>query len=305
MSKILSTRFTRPSMRAMLALGGAAAVVAGAFASTDTLAASTDSGTANVSQIASDNFFPTPVPTWMNCSTGGSRANLSWENMGPQYKYRIEQWKNNSSFLWSQDQTGTSYAYNTGGTGQSDRVRIRTINTVTNDVSDGYISWSVYSATIFATSCSAGFPQENVTSWQQQSTWTPGAPQNRSAASGADKPVAAKAAPSSTPETAEEPSTEPTPSAEPSETPAPSTTETPETPSTTPSPTEPAEDTSKVTIGIGVAGDEKVLIVSRDGEEVCHTTLEEGDQPSINGNTVTIQNGGTVKTVDTATCAVS
>lgn len=59
-----------------------------------------------------------------------------------------------------------------------------------------------------------------------------------------------------------------------------------------------------VTIGISVRGDDRLLTVSRDGVEQCTAPLEPGDVPSVNGDTVALTNGGSVKTVDTTTCAV-
>lgn len=173
------------SKRAVLAFGGVAAIGLGIVNSVGTQAATQDAGTANVSQIATQNYYAVPVATNMNCSTSGTaginrRANLSWTSAGPGVKYSVEQWKDNSSYKWSTTVTSPSYSGFYSGYIGSDRVRIYSINISTNEKSTGYISASVYSPLGYDSYCTSTFGQENVTSWQQQSTWTPDAPALRS-----------------------------------------------------------------------------------------------------------------------------
>ncbi|GAA3950909.1 hypothetical protein [Gordonia caeni] len=324
MSDHPSRRFRRPSLRALLALGGAAAVVvSGAIATTDTLAASTDEANAQVSQIATQNFFPTPLPATITCSNSGvwgSRsANISWTSAGPGHSYRVNVMKGNTS-RQEDYLEGTSIRIKIGNVGDTLTtlwVQVRTLNAASSAnpadrvASSGFVRFPIYAGSIADTYCngSADYSSPNQT-WENAGSWEPQSPQllaRRGPAGRALSPETTTA-PSEVPDESAEPLTTSTPS-EPPALAEPEATDVPTTPSSTeqpaPSSTEPAEDDTEVTIGIGVAGDKKALIVSRDGEEVCHTPLEPGDQPSINGNTVVIQSGDTVKTVDTTTCAVS
>lgn len=322
-----SSRFRRPSLRATLALGGAAAVVvSGAIATTDTMAAATDEANAKVSQIATENFYPTPLPSGNpSCSRSGSlgfyRANVSWPSAGQGYAYRLTLLNNaGTSVVWNPwYQTGTSYTFavNYDIAWADYTLTIQTVNLASGSAnesrqhSSGWLTHKVGSNGQRNGTCVGGGGRKANATWEDSSDWTPSSSEafGRSVAGkpgsiGAESPVTEtqteSAAPSETVESADDTEQTATPSAEPSEETTPSTTEQP-----APSSTEPAEDDAEVTIGIGVAGDQKALIISRDGEQVCHTPLKPEDKPSINGNTVVIQSGDTVKTVDTTTCALS
>lgn len=338
MSRVLFGRLRRMSPRAMLAFGGIAAVAIGTVATTDTLAASTDTATAQVPQIASENFFPAPLPAGNpSCSESGSagfhKATVSWPSVGAGYKYRLTLWNEAATSVssWgSWYQTGTSWTldvnYNLAWANYT--LTVQTVNVssgqtdTTRETSSGWVMHKVGSNNQRNATCQGGAGRKANATWEDASTWSPASPLARGKST-MGKVLPLKA-PQST-ETSTVPSTSATssanPSAEPekgtetpSETAVPSTTTT-EAPSTTETPTtttnkapatsESTADKAKITIGIGLAANEKVLLVYRDGEEVCHTPLAEGDQPSMNGGTVVIQNGDTVKKVNTTTCAVS
>lgn len=308
-----------PSVRALLAVGGAAAVVAGAVAGTDTLAASTDSVTADVSQIASENFFPTPLPAGNpSCKESGSlgfhKATVSWPSAGPGYGYRLTLWnESRTSVEWSAwYQTGTywEFSINYNLSWANYTVTIQTVNLASGAsdaerlYSSGFFVHKVGSNAQRNATCQGGAGKVTNASWEDSTEWTPSAPMLRGGRAQVGKTLPLEKAEPSTPSTT-------SPSPKPSETPepsTPSTSATPSAPSTSAEPstpsTTPAEE-PKVTFGIGVAGREKVLLLYRDSDETCHTPLVEGDEPSINGNTVVIQRGNTVKQVDPLTCALS
>lgn len=101
MANLFSTiRGKVPSKRAMLALGGAAALaLVGVVQTAGTMAGSTDNATAQVSQIASQNFTPVPVIASAKC--GGHAYNgsvtISWDSVGPGYWYELEAWRYGAS----------------------------------------------------------------------------------------------------------------------------------------------------------------------------------------------------------------
>lgn len=326
MSDTSITRRRRPSLRAMLTLGGAAVMVGGAVAGTDTLAATTDSATAAVSQIATQNFFPTPLTASVTCTTNQpgtittARAVISWDAVPGATGYRMELVRRSNGTVKSAEDVGAGTT-SIGGISDSGReglyARVYTKNG--DAISSGYRvsntgmsfkDW-VSGRTQCEGSTGTNLPNQE---WEDQSEWTPAVAQalakSGKAMANPFVPEAVEAADeteaSEAPESTEAP--EPSESTEP-EAPAESTAPESSTPPSSSSPA-PAPSTStpaepKVTIGIGVSGSEKVLLISHDGEEVCYTPLGEGDEPSINGNTVVISNGNTVKTVNTDTCAVS
>lgn len=186
-SKILRMR---ASKRAIVAIAGVAAVGLGIANSVGTQAATQDAVTANGSQIATQNFYPVPVAPSIACSTSGAggsnRITLTWGSAGPNVKYSVEEYLNNTgSPYYTTTTTGTSFgpwhdqsvSGPFSGWGQTVRMRVYSINTTTNEKSTGYISYSAYEYSYYSTYCSgAAYPQENVTDWQQQGAWTPGAP---------------------------------------------------------------------------------------------------------------------------------
>lgn len=324
MPNVLQTiRGKVPSKRALLAIGGAAAViVGGAIQTTDTLAANNDAVSANTSQIASQNFFPVYAPVNPGYSTPGTcfggNATLSWQpapgTPGDQ-KWQIEEWGDGgtnlmwtSGFLNAGDrsrQTGME-----SGGGSTHEYRIYGINATTSERSTGYSSvyfWRDNGRCGYSKGTSAEGPV-NISTWQQTTSYTPFDAEevtnrqtvNRSRFNApADASTTPKStAPSSTSETAE-PST--------SETAEPSTSSTkPSTPPTSESTeTSTEKEPVKITGGV-VAGTESKFVVSQNGVETCRGDKDPTDVVNVGGNEVTLTTAdGAVKKVDPDTCKVS
>lgn len=313
MANLFTTlRRKTPSKRAMLAIGGAAAITVGGIAQTvDTMAAENDSTTATVSQISSKNFYPVPVVGKISCSTkynlGAARDDIrvSWTSLGAGYSYVVETWKDNTSKVATTTVTSSDVGHVEGITAlyTSYRVRVLTKSTVTNEVSTGYSSITIRKETSGSDiKCQTQWDPENVTSWQQTADWTPATQVQRSAASGAEKAMR--------PGT-ESPSTEAAPSTSESEKPAaPSTSESekPTEPSTTP-PTTSTESSAPapagdVTVDIEVAGTDRRAVVKVDGVQKCSIPLNEGESAAVGNNQVSIVNAEarTSRTVDLDNC---
>lgn len=354
-----ASRAPRHSVRAVLAVGGAAALAAvGIVQTAGTMAAQTDSATANVSQIATQNFFPTPLTTSVTCTTeypGGitsRRANVSWAAVPGATGYILELVKKGTTTPTVQTYTLTAPTTSQGGIRDSGRDvlygRVRTVNN--GAVSSGYMvtaeQISYKDLVSGRTECEGTSGASNLANftWENTSSFTPAAPQflgraipNRSVA-GQREESPAESVPESTETTTESakpggesttaaPETT-TESAGPESTTPESTT--PESTTTRPSTTQPSttqskpsaeeinaspsasaatqtqanDDEAQVTIAITVSGEGRTLTVQRDGVDQCTTPLEDGDVPSVNGTAVAISNGGSVKTVNTTTCAV-
>ncbi|WP_412475348.1 hypothetical protein ACK8HH_16275 [Gordonia sp. LUNF6] len=334
MPNLQSVRSKIPAKRVLLALGGVTAVALGVVQTTDTMAASTDASTAKVSQIATENFFPTPLPSSISCSESGSlgfhKANVSWPSAGPGMSYRVTLWKDGMSGIERAPayQTGTTWvlAVNYDLAWGNYVLTVQTVNVAsgTTDasrlVSSGYRKITVGSNAQRNGSCQGGAGVQANATWEDQSSFTPAAP----AVDGASEfsrsrklnsPAAASPSASST----DSPSASTTP-----ENASPTSSTTAETEPSTPASSEPSADDetgspsstsdpvaeakpAEVTIGVEAAAGKSTLILFHDGVEKCRAPLAEDDTPSVNSatNTVSITNGTTVKKVDTETCAVS
>lgn len=337
MPKLLQTlRAKAPSARAMLAMGGAAAVAVGIAATSDTLAANTDNVTARTSQIATQNFFPVVTatkPQYNNGLAGGcGGVDIWWEagaNTPSGQKYQIEEWGNSGTTLMWTGHNSTNTWYNgwnnSGGGGGTHEVRIFGVNATTNERSTGYISFYIFSNSCGKGRVSDTQGQTAVTNWQETTNFTPADTEvvtGFAAKVGAGDVLAQRSAKSvAEPSTSAAPSSEApkpsvTESAE-SSAPSPSTSESAESsassaPSSTPSEsTQPsvseAAPTGVISYGVGIAGSNKGLIIYKDGVEICDFPMAAGDQPSSNSetNTVSVTNGGNVKTVKPETCTLS
>ncbi|MFC0316350.1 hypothetical protein ACFQNE_16495 [Gordonia phosphorivorans] len=321
MANLFSTiRGKLPSKRAMMAIGGASALaVVGVVQTTATLAGTTDETTAQVSQIASQNFFPTPLVD-LTCKTdydagkANTAALFSWPAIAGM-KYRVLVLRNNNPSNVRADffTTDTSYRYRASSAGD-DRVRVYTVNVAsgatdaTRIMSSGYLSWSVYASSGVYTKCSSKFTDApNVDAWEDSAAWEPQKNYSRNTQNRAFDP-SKSAGETALPSKSEEPSMSPEPSASeaPSSAEAPPSSEAPST-SEAPSATSPAESQAEptITIAIRVSGDRRELGVFHDGgtDPVCSVPLEEGDRPAVGNNKVSIQNGNSVYEVDTTTCA--
>jgi len=312
----------------MLAIGGAAAIALGVVQTTDTMAANTDSTTARASQIATQNFFPVLAPINPGYSTPGTcfggNATLKWQAAAgtpTDQLWQIEEWGDSGTrLMWTSPLLGASTRERqTGlesGGGSTHEYRIYGVNASTNERSTGYVSvyfWKDNGRCGYSKGTAAEGPF-NISTWQQTTSYTPADGEvvlNRQTSdrSKFNAPADAKVSESTAPEPpteATEPSTaESTESSAPSSDPdAPSSSEVPKPPRTEES-TPPSTEADKITFGIGLAGDKKALLIYRDGTQICDFPLTEGDTPSINGNTVSVTNGSTVKTVNPKTCTLS
>ncbi len=195
MANLFSTlRRKTPSKRAMFAIAGTAVMAGvGLVQTTDTMAATTDAAKAVVPQIASQNFFPTPLPASISCSNSGTAgfrsANLSWPHAtsdnGTVLYYRIRVVRdNNNNDLWKEyNQSGNTLKINVGNTARSYRVRVYVVSSPsgTTDanrvVSSGYVSHAIYNATVADTYCSGSqyLDAPNFT-WENTSSFTPASP---------------------------------------------------------------------------------------------------------------------------------
>lgn len=176
-----------PSKRALLALGGGAAMVAAGIAqTTGTMAGSTDTSLAYVSQIASENFFPTPLTTSVTCTTvepgtiTTRRAQISWPAVPGATGYRLEIVKfSDNSVNQSYDLPAGTLSRNIS---DSDRIghlyaRVRTMNgpavsfgyTVSN-TGLSFKDW-VSGRTECEQATSTNVANET---WEDSSAWTPG-----------------------------------------------------------------------------------------------------------------------------------
>lgn len=197
MGRFQQLRAKAISLRGAIAIGGALVIAASMAQASGTLAQSTELREAKAG-IATQNYFPTPLPSDISCSTsglGGSRrANVSWTApvvpVGEQpieFKYRV---------TWSLDANSPKYSFETGetSTGQfrisdklggafdwgpftnkSYRIFVQTINPHdTGVVSTGSVSWTVHSATSADTYCtgSSRYHVDNQP-WENQYDWDP------------------------------------------------------------------------------------------------------------------------------------
>ncbi|GEE00132.1 hypothetical protein nbrc107696_05780 [Gordonia spumicola] len=319
-----SVRGKIPSTRALLAIGGAAAVAVGALSTTDTLAANNDAVSANTSQIASQNFFPVRAPVNPSYSTPGTcfggNATLKWQAASgtpADQLWQIEEWGNSGTLLmWTspnlvastrERQTGME---NNGGS--THEYRVYGVNATTNERSTGYVSIYFYRD---GGRCnySKGTATEgpvNITTWQETTDYTPFDSEEvinvqRSNRAAFEPPADASTSPSSTaPTTSSKPSSTEAPSST-SSTPSAPSSEAPTSTEESKAPTTSSAEADKITYGVGIAGTTKKLIIYKNGTEICDFDMAEGDTPSSNGNTVSVTNGSTVKTVNPKTCTLS
>lgn len=311
-----------PSKRAALALGGVIATIVGVSATTDTMAASTDSSTATASQIATQNFFPTPLAASLTCSTTPHgafeitkrRVTYSWPAIAGVTGYRLEiiNRSDGASVLQTYDynQSTTTSGEVSDSSRKGIYARLRTLNN--GAVSSGYtVSNSGASFKDYVsgrTECegTTGTNLANQT-WENQAGWTPSSPAVNGRASRVLSPRGDSEGETTT-------STEP--SATPSKTP--STSDATSTPSTSSAPSSTASTSTApssappkssipeepVLAGVTVDGAKRTLVLTRGDRKLCTIDLAEGDSYSFNGNNLSITNGDAVKRIDPATCTV-
>ncbi|OYD66698.1 hypothetical protein [Rhodococcus sp. OK302] len=208
MVEMRRARTRMKSLRSLIAIGGAAAIALGVAQATGTLAVSTDAVNSTGAQVATGNFFPTPLPASIDCDTSGTanwdaKAKVTWPSAGAGYGYKITLSLNATGTDEVIYQTGTSlgpfrmYDYvgawnNTGPVNsKSYRVFVQTVHIAsgstweTRQVSSGSVSWTVFSFSTNSTHCTgSGFRVDNQ-GWENNTTWDPTTPDpNGSAARG-------------------------------------------------------------------------------------------------------------------------
>lgn len=244
------------SFRAAVAVGGVAIVTLGLTQAVGTQAALTDAATANVSVLATGNYYPTPLTTSVTCSTSGGgnlvarRANLSWASVPGATGYLVRLVYSNGShyrdYLVNAPTTSVT-GISTVDPRASVYARVYTRNgpATSSGWTGANTSISFKDWVSNRTECEGGAsPSQPNQPWENTSTWTPGSPGPNQASFrlpveglvglGTDE-VTTSVPPTSSPtETPSETTTtteSPTSTAETSSTPAPSTTT--EAPSTT------------------------------------------------------------------------
>ena len=185
MGRFQQLRAKAISLRGAIAIGGALVLAASIAQASGTLAQSTELREAKAG-IATQNYYPTPLPTSISCSvtwSGLNRgANVTWESLGPDFKYRVLILRDNDPSQVREDffTTSTSYRYRGSGATNSDRVRIYSVNTASASTdaaraqSSGYVSHTVYIESGVATLCSGG-PRYDAPNadWENQYDWDP------------------------------------------------------------------------------------------------------------------------------------
>jgi len=317
-----------PSKRVLLAVGGAAAIALGAVQTADTMAASTDSANAEATQIATENYFPTPLPSGqLACSSPKpvlEGANLSWASAGPGMSYKVTAMDGSSikEGPFYQTDTSRTFKWNYKGSGTY-HIVVQVVNAASGSgagavTSSGELRHAIYHDNLNTTKCT-GSPWRNENdSWENQRAWTPATafregrmgiptPGSPELSEDAAQPSTTTPQPSEsadpTPSTPEPSGTEPSAS-------APSTpeTSTPETSTTKPSTPESSETETpaKITVSVGAAGEASGFTVYKDGVESCFADKAPTDNVSVgNGEVVLTTADGAVKKVDPDTCKVS
>ncbi|AGT94501.1 hypothetical protein RERY_48970 [Rhodococcus erythropolis] len=296
------------SLRSLIAIGGAAAMAFGLAQTTGTLANSTDAVNSTGAQVATGNFYPTPLTASIGCSTSGSvtsqRGNPYWSAVPGATGYKVEL-MNRSNNTVKDTKIFTSTQLQWSGVSDSDRtglyIRVYTINGpmtssgYTTGAGMSFKDW-VSGRTACEGSSSTSKPNQ---AWENVSTWDPSTPAPNGAnplsrmqaeAMVPNEPDALETTTTQAPSTSEtvDPttSTEPTSTTEATTTTAPSTTTpAPTTPETTSPETTPSADPKPVltdTVESGgltggwTAGGNKVAVVDADGNELASGRVESG-----------------------------
>ena len=190
MGKFQQLRAKAISLRGAIAVGSAVVVAASMFQAADTLAAPDEVRQAKAG-IATQNYFPTPLPDSISCSNDGvflgNYAVISWTSAGAGMKYLVRIIRDNddskpANIIDEFFTVGTSHRFRTSATNKSDRVRIHTVNIASGEtdseraISTGYVSHTVHVPTVTYTNCSGG-PRYDAPNadWENQYDWNPDA----------------------------------------------------------------------------------------------------------------------------------
>lgn len=296
------------SLRSLIAIGGAAAMAFGLAQTTGTMANPTDAVNSTGAQVATGNFYPTPLTASIGCSTSGSvtsqRGNPYWSAVPGATGYKVEL-MNRSNNTVKDTKTFTSTQLQWSSVSDSDRtglyIRVYTINGpmtssgYTTGAGMSFKDW-VSGRTACEGSSSTSKPNQV---WENTNTWDPTTPapngsnplsRMQAEAMVPNEPDALEANTTQAPSTSETvkstTSTEPTSTTETTTTTAPSTTTpAPTTPETTSPETTPSADPKPVltdTVESGgltggwTAGGNKVAVVDADGNELASGRVESG-----------------------------
>lgn len=172
-----------PSLRSALAVGGVVLMALGLGQVVDTQAAFTDSATANVSTLATGNFFPTPLPATLTCTTSGSpigsrRANLSWPAVPGATGYLVRLVNSNGSTYrdYPVDAPTTSVnGISTTDPRASVSARVYTKNgpAISSGWTGANTGMSFKDYVTGRTECEGSSSSQANQPWENESTWTP------------------------------------------------------------------------------------------------------------------------------------
>ncbi len=302
------------SLRSLIAIGGAAAMAFGLAQTTGTLANPTDAVNSTGAQVATGNFYPTPLTSgpiscwyeapWYDTITG-RRVSISWPPVAGATGYKVVfVRKSDPNYVVRVDNLSASQTSISGITHGDRNVMYARVHTVNGSViSSGYktsVEITHKDLTSNRTECQGGTgPELANQAWENVSTWNPTTPAPNGAnplsrmqaeAMVPNEPDALETTTTQAPSTSEtvDPttSTEPTSTTEATTTTAPSTTTpAPTTPETTSPETTPSADPKPVltdTVESGgltggwTAGGNKVAVVDADGNELASGRVESG-----------------------------
>lgn len=301
------------SLRSLIAIGGAAAMAFGLAQATGTLANPTDAVNSTGAQVATGNFYPTPLTSSVTCTTywgtwdWDPRGDIAWAAVPGATGYYVEVMNRSNNTVktsktFSSTEARTWRLADDGRTGLY--VRVYTLNgpakssgfaVAPNGQGMSFKNW-VNSKTQCEGGAGTGVGNQ---AWENVSTWDPSTPAPNGAnplsrmqaeAMVPNESDALETTTTQAPSTSEtvDPttSTEPTSTTEATTTTAPSTTTpAPTTPETTSPETTPSADPKPVltdTVESGgltggwTAGGNKVAVVDADGNELASGRVESG-----------------------------
>ncbi len=304
------------SLRSLIAIGGAAAVAFGLAQASGTLANPTDVVNSTGAQVATGNFYPTPLTSSVTCTTNpdrwydlaANRAEITWAEVPGATGYVVELVDRGSGvvrqgpFPKAANDRKISGITAVSPRGDGLYARVYTVNGPAT--SSGYTvsnkGMSHKDLVSSRTECegSTGTNKANA-QWENVSTWNPSTPapnggnplsRMQAEAMVPNEPDALETTTTQAPSTSETAnpttSTEPTSTTEATTTTAPSTTTpAPTTPETTSPETTPSADPKPVltdTVESGgltggwTAGGNKVAVVDADGNELASGRVESG-----------------------------
>ncbi|MDI9917167.1 hypothetical protein [Rhodococcus sp. IEGM 1379] len=332
MVEMRRARTRMKSLRSLIAIGGAAAMALGVAQATGTMANPADAVNSTGAQVATGNFYPTPLPSTASCGNSGTAgfrsATISWPSAGAGMKYRVVVVRNNNEIMSDTFETGLNKKFNFSRTAQTFIARVYTVNIAsgatdaTRKTSSGWIGQGIYTSTTSDTYCSGGLSNWAVNElWEDTNIWDPTtpAPNGQSPLSRSQPPTEEDAigvdkSTSQAPSTSE--TAEPTTSTEPTSTTTTPGTTTPGTTTpdaTTPDATTPDATTSPettpteapklvltdtvesggLTAGWTVGGN-KVAVVDADGNELASGRVEAGSTLHWNNGQLWIVGGAQV-----------